>query len=126
MNQSAEAVVDLEAATDQLVDELCNRLTALYGLLGTTLTETGPAVESVRAQATELACRLHGSQSTATAASIARALWSPQPGTQVPRSWWATPLGAVIAAAVSTPQPAHDRDDGTAVVPTHPDRRTRS
>ena len=115
MNQSTEAV-DLEAATDQLVDELCNRLTALYGLLGTTLTETGPAVEDVRAQATELACRLHGSQSKATAASIARALWSPQLGTQVPRSWWATPLGAVIAAAVSPPRPAHGRGDGTALV----------
>jgi hypothetical protein len=118
MSQSREAVVDLEAATDQLVDELCHRFTDLYGLLGIALAETGVAVEDIRAHATELAHRLNGPDATATAVSIARTLWS-QPGTPVPRSWWATPLGALLterasegptpAAATRRPQGRRDR-----------------
>jgi hypothetical protein len=103
MNQSSQPVVDIEAATDQLVDEICQRLAALYGLVQTSLTETGPPITDIRAQAVELTHRLNGPKAKGLAAVIARALWPPRAGTQVPRAWWATPLGRLLSNADSAP-----------------------
>ena len=103
MTTSSAAVVDLEAATDQLVDEVCARLTALYGLLDISVSETGVPVDVIRSRATEVVRRLASSQPRVAAGAIARALWPLQTATQVPPNWWDTPLGTVIARARPKP-----------------------
>jgi hypothetical protein len=69
MTLAERRAVDLERGTDQLVDEICVRLSALGAVLD--------------------------------------ALWSHQVSADPPPSWWSTPLGALVAAALSDhPQPA--------------------
>ena len=101
-----EATADIEAAADQLVDELCHRLTVVYRLLGMSLAEDGPAVRDIRERATALAHELHGPRSARTATAIARALWPRHPDIQVPASWWATPLGTLMSTTLPTHGPA--------------------
>jgi hypothetical protein len=110
LNESNEAVVgpdadgaELEAVVDQLVDELCQRLVALHGLVEASAADLGPRVAEIRARAGDMACRLTGPQARTAAVSVARALWPPQLGTPAPEAWWATPLGAVISNAVASP-----------------------
>lgn len=121
MNTSSAVVLDLEAATDQLVDEVCARLTALRGLLGIPIIDTAPPVEVIRSRATEVVCGLTSSQPRATAVAIARALWPLQTVTQVPSEWWDTPLGTVIARAHRQPVA-----EGLAATINGPGRRRRT
>jgi len=105
MNCSHDDVEDFEAATDQLVDEICQRLTSLYALLDTTLAEHGPPLADIRTHASEIIHRL-ASPNGSTAALIARTLWPPQPAQQVPVPWWETPLGTLIDIITREPADA--------------------
>ena len=96
MNDQNGRDSDLEAATDQLVDEICQRLTSLYALLDTSLADDGPNLHDIRAHASEVVRRLRGPSGDAAAAHVARILWPPQPGRQVPGRWWDTPLGRLL------------------------------
>ncbi len=100
MNRSDRPVADLEGATDQLVDEICQRLTALYALVGTSLADAGPSVEDIRERADAIVRQLISAQSHAVARSISRTLWPRPPGVPIPAPWQATPLGALITASL--------------------------
>ena len=102
MNCSHDDVGDFEAATDQLVDEICQRLTSLYALLDTSLADRGPPLADIRAHASEIIRRL-ASPNGSTAALVARTLWPPQPAEQVPVPWWETPLGTLISGVTREP-----------------------
>ena len=97
-------VADHDAATDQLVDEICERLSSLYTLLDTSLTDHGPTVLDIRTHADEVVRRLAGPHGRATATLLARILWPPQPGHQIPAGWWNTPLATVLTHALARPQ----------------------
>ena len=90
---------DLEAATDQLVDEICQRLTSLYTLLDASVAEDGPTLHEIRAHAGEVVRRLHGPEGPAAATLVARILWTPDSGHRAPGWWWDTPLGALLEQA---------------------------
>jgi hypothetical protein len=98
MNRSE--VADLEGATDQLVDEICQRLTALYALVDTSLDDAGPAVEDIRERAVHVVRRLSSSQSQSVARSISGTLWPRPPGLPIPPPWRGTPLGELITASL--------------------------
>jgi hypothetical protein len=102
MNCSNGPVADPEAATDQLVDEICQRLAALYSLVNLSLAEAGPPVAEIRTYATEIVSRLSRPAPRAVASAIARALWPVPSGVHVPPGWWTTPLGALIAQSLDT------------------------
>lgn len=99
MNRSVPDAVDLERATDQLVDEICQRLTTLHTCVNTSLAEVGPAIEDIRRNAPAVVERLSHADAR-TAIAVARTLWPPQPGAHVPTSWWTTPLARLIATAL--------------------------
>ena len=80
MNRSTGLVADLQGATDQLADEICQRLSALYALVDTSLAEAGPPVEDIRERAEDVVHRLISSQSSVVADSIAQTLWALSPG----------------------------------------------
>ena len=109
MNRSNGPVIDLEAATDQLVDEICQRIASLYALLDTSLADRGPAPENIRIHAGEHIDRMSGARGPTTAAALARTLWPPRPGEQIPASWWSTPLGRLILTAAPHLD-SHQRD----------------
>jgi hypothetical protein len=90
---------DLEAATDQLVDEICQRLTSLYTLLDASVAEDGPTLHEIRTHAGEIVRRLQGPDGRAAATLVARILWTPQSGHRAPGWWWDTPLGTLIQQA---------------------------
>jgi hypothetical protein len=96
MNDQNGRDSDLEAATDQLVDEICQRLTSLYVLLDTSLATDGPNLHDIRTHASEVVRRLRGPSGDVAASLVARILWPPQPGRQVPGRWWGTPLGRLL------------------------------
>jgi hypothetical protein len=102
MNHSVLDAVDLERATDQFVDEICQRLTALHACVNTSLAEVGPPIDDIRRHASALVDRL-SQPDPVTAIAVACTLWPPQPGAHVPASWWATPLGRLIASALDGP-----------------------
>jgi hypothetical protein len=103
MNRSNGLVSDLEAPTDQLVDEICQRLSSLYAMLDASLADVGPTVDDIRAHAGEVIRRLTGPNGQTTATLIARTMWPPQPGKQVPVLWWDTPLGKLIDDVTTGP-----------------------
>jgi hypothetical protein len=106
MNRFNGTDVDLEAATDQLVDEICQRLATLYALVDLPMRTTGPPVDVIRANAAAVISRLAGPQSRPTAVAVARALWPPHLSGHAPPPWWSTPLGALIQRAWGTePRP---------------------
>lgn len=82
---------DIERATDQLVDEICQRLTSLYTLVDASLATNGPTLEDIRAHVNEVVARLVSVDGPATATVIARTLWPPDPDPQIPNRWWNTP-----------------------------------
>ena len=102
MNRQNGCDGDLDAATDQLVDEICQRLTSLYTLLDASVAEDGPTLHEIRAHASEVVRRLDGPDGRATATLVARILWAPHSGHQAPGWWWDTPLGALIHEASTT------------------------
>jgi hypothetical protein len=93
----------LERATDQLVDEICQRLTALYTLLDASVADDGPTPDDIRDRAAQVVRRLVGTDGPDTAALVAKILWPPQPGRHVPSQWWDTPLGGLISTNVEGP-----------------------
>jgi len=97
MNRSNGAVADLDRATDQLVDEICQRLDALYSLVNTTLTESGPPIDHIRRHAADVVRRVAHPHSHAEAIEVARTLWPQRSSAHVPVSWWTTPLGTLIS-----------------------------
>jgi hypothetical protein len=99
MNRPNGCDGNLEAATDQLVDEICQRLASLYTLLDASVAEDGPALHEIRAHAGEIVRRLDGPGGRAAATLVARILWTPHSGHQAPDWWWETPLGALIQQA---------------------------
>jgi hypothetical protein len=106
MNRAIDRVADSEAATDQLVDEICQRLATLFSLVDLSLGEAGPPVAAIRRCAAELVGRLTGPTSPSVALSIARALWPVASGVHIPPAWWTTPLGALLARSLDTRVPA--------------------
>ena len=94
---------DLEAATDQLVDEICQRLTSLYTLLDASVADDGPTLHEIRAHASEVVRRLDGPDGRTTAALVERILWTPRSGHQAPGWWRDTPLGILIRQASTKP-----------------------
>ena len=99
MNRSDGPVADLDEATDQLVDEIGQRVVALDELLDTSIIDTGLSLEEIRRHAAEVVERLTDRKENAVAVLVTRALWPTQPGADVPAWWWATPLGTLISAA---------------------------
>jgi hypothetical protein len=102
MNCPDGPVADPEAATDQLVDEICQRLASLYSLVDLSLAHAGPPVAEIRTCATEIVGRLTLPAPRALAVSITRALWPAPSGVDVPPTWWRTPLGSLIAQSLGT------------------------
>ena len=54
MNHPAQIAVDLEEATDQLLDEICQRPSTIYALVNRSLDENGPPVDEIRQHAATL------------------------------------------------------------------------
>ena len=103
MSRADGHVDDLEGATDQLVDEIWQRLAALFELVDTSLAEAGPSPHQIRRHAAATIYRLTNLGPASTAETIARTLWSTHSGAGVPAWWWATPLGQLLSRALETP-----------------------
>ena len=95
MNHFDDACVDPEAATDQLVDEICHRLAALYSLVDLSLADAGPPVEDIRIHAAEIVRQLAQPEPSSAATSISRVLWPHPSAAAVPAAWCTSPLGAL-------------------------------
>jgi hypothetical protein len=100
MNRFDDPVADPEAATDQLVDEICQRLAALYSLVNLSFAEAGPPVEDIRMYAAEIVRRLARPDGRAVAISTSRTLWPHPASGAVPPDWWRTPLGALMSQSL--------------------------
>jgi hypothetical protein len=102
MNDRVGAIADLEEPTDQLVDEICQRLSSLYALVNTSIADTGPPIERIHLHAAQLVDQRRGPRSATLAGAVARTL-SPLAGGQVPAGSRSTPLGELLTQAVTTP-----------------------
>jgi len=100
MTHADDPVADPEAATDQLVDEICQRLSAVYSLVDLSLAEAGPPVEDIRTCAADVVRRLIEPEGRAVAISTACTLWPHPSSAAVPPAWWRTPLGVLISQSL--------------------------
>jgi anti-sigma B factor antagonist len=101
MYPAVRGVVDLERATDQLVDEIFQRLTAVHDLIDSS--PSAPPPDEIRRRAAALVGRLTDAHPHGIATALTRSLWPPQPDVQIPASWWTTPLGQLVANALDPP-----------------------
>ena len=117
MNRSDGHAATAEEATDQLVDEICQRLLALDELLDTSIVDTGLRRRDIRRHAADVVERLTDRPSNAAAVLITRTLWPLRPRADVPAWWWATPLGRLISAATKNAAATSDLDDSAGTAP---------
>src|SRR6476659_2568425 len=110
MTLAVRRAVDLERGTDQLVDAICVRLSALGAVLDASACDVAPTTSHIRRRAVDVIDRLIQPDAAATATAVLEALWSHRVSADPPPSWWSTPLGALVAAALGDhPQTAVPR-----------------